>query len=175
MTDGPLLILVDPNDRAIGELDKESCHDDEGRLHRAFSIFLFDDEGRVLLQERSRHKRLWPRYWSNACCSHPRVGEDIEAAAHRRLHEELGISAPLTYRFKFEYHATYQDRGSEHELCSVFTAAWDGTPMTCNPEEVVAADWLTPTELDAEIAIDASRFTPWFLLEWERLSETASG
>lgn len=167
------LILVDEDDTAIGSLEKQACHDGPGVLHRAFSIFLFDLQGRVLLQERSRMKRLWPRYWSNACCSHPRVGESLEQATQRRLREELGVApgqVGLSYIYKFEYRATYFDLGTEHELCSVFVGrVAEPETIETNPEEVAATDWISPNDLDAEVAIDPTRFSPWFRLEWEAL------
>ena len=79
------LILVDENDREIGYRSKVDCHTGHGTLHRAFSIFLFDNRGRVLLQQRAAGKPLWPLYWSNSCCSHPRRGESMQQALHRRL------------------------------------------------------------------------------------------
>lgn len=173
MTQTELLILVDENDEPIGTLDKESCHDGQGQRHRAFSIFLFDANGRVLIQERSRHKRLWPRYWSNACCSHPRSGESLEQATQRRLTEELGLPSghvALTWIYRFEYRAPYFDLGTEHEVCSVFVGRLsEGSDVRLDPDEVVAADWISPEELDSEIATDPQRFSPWIQLEWQAL------
>ena len=83
------LILVDENDREIGFSSKDSCHDGPGILHRAFSLFIFNTAGELLLQQRSAGKRLWPLYWSNSCCSHPRAGETMELAVNRRLQQEL--------------------------------------------------------------------------------------
>ena len=89
--DSDLLILVDSEDRETGSLDKARCHEGKGILHRAFSLFVFNSEGAVLMQRRSRQKRLWPAFWSNSCCSHPRVGEKTPEAAKRRLEEESSI------------------------------------------------------------------------------------
>ena len=91
------LILVDQQDREIGTLDKAACHDGQGMLHRAFSLFIFNSQGELLLQKRSSQKRLWGGYWSNSCCSHPRQGEEYEIAIRRRLKEELGIQTELKY------------------------------------------------------------------------------
>src|SRR6185437_11810517 len=87
--DSELLILVDESDREIGQLSKAECHRGSGVLHRAFSLLIFNEAGELLLQQRSAHKRLWPLYWSNSCCSHPRRAESMETAIHRRLYEEL--------------------------------------------------------------------------------------
>ena len=91
------LILVNSQDEQVGARQKLECHLGQGELHRAFSVFIFNSVGEILLQQRTAEKLLWPLYWSNACCSHPRVGEDPEDAAYRRLDQELGISVPLTY------------------------------------------------------------------------------
>src|ERR1700683_2955622 len=98
--DTDALILVDGSDRELGFLHKDLCHDGQGILHRAFSLLIFNDKGELLLQQRSAGKRLWPLYWSNSCCSHPRRGEAMEAAIKRRLHEELGLSCTMRIRVK---------------------------------------------------------------------------
>lgn len=162
------LILVDDADREVGHLDRERCHAGRGVLHRAFSLLIFNDESELLLQQRARTKRLWPLYWSNSCCSHPRRFEAMEAAIHRRLHEELGVSCPLQFLFKFRYQAQFDDSGAENELCSVFIGRTVSRPRV-NREEIVAWRWVSPEALEAEMAgVDAGKFTPWFRLEWER-------
>lgn len=168
-SDGDELILVDGEDRELGYLDKASCHDGAGVLHRAFSLFVLDGDDRVLMQRRAGDKRLWPGYWSNACCSHPRRGEDTEQAVERRAAEELGIGIhSLEYLFKFEYHARFDAAGSEHELCHVYIARTDDVPQP-NRNEIDAWGWLTPAELDAMLARSFEHCTPWFRMEWERL------
>jgi len=166
--DDDLLILVDSEDNAIGTLDKARCHDGEGILHRAFSLFIFNPEGHLLLQQRARDKRLWPLYWSNSCCSHPRAGESMGAAVGRRLYEELGLRAALRFVYKFEYTARYADLGSEHELCSVYVGH-TGQEPTPHPLEIEAWRWVEPAQLDTEMAASTDRFTPWFRLEWTTL------
>lgn len=164
------LILVDSQDREIGYRDKAACHDGEGILHRAFSLFVFNPQGQVLLQQRSAGKRLWPGYWANSCCSHPRRGESMEEATQRRLHQELGMHASLEYLYKFEYHATYGDLGSEHELCWVYVGT-SAEPVQANPNEVDDWRFVEPAALDRELAEHPERFTPWLLMEWRRLRE----
>ena len=112
------LILVDESDNEIGHLSKAECHDGQGVLHRAFSVFLFDSQGRLLLQRRSAGKRLWPGYWSNSVCSHPRRGESMALATERRVQEELGVTVELQYVYRFRYQVEFGEAGSEHELCS---------------------------------------------------------
>ena len=162
------LILVNENDEVVGYLDKASCHVGEGKLHRAFSIFIFNSRGQLLLQQRSDQKWLWPMFWSNSCCSHPRKGETMEEAIHRRLQEELGFDVPLSYLYKFQYHATFEGRGSENELCYVYIGHYDGE-VAVNPNEIAAWRWVSPEELESEMTAHPERFTPWFKMEWERI------
>ncbi len=164
------LILVDAEDREIGTLDKGACHDGEGVLHRAFSLFIFNPEGKLLLQQRSSNKRLWPLYWSNSCCSHPRRGETMETATARRLDDELHIAAELEFVYKFAYQARFGSAGSENELCRVYLGRTDDA-VTPNPNEIAATRWLAAGEVSAELAREPGRFTPWFKLEWQRLRD----
>ncbi len=162
------LILVDAQDNEIGHLDKASCHDGAGVLHRAFSLFIFDSSERLLLQQRSADKRLWGGFWSNSCCSHPRQGETMADAVDRRLAQELGITSDLRFAYKFEYQASFGEAGSEHELCSVYVGQSDEQPAF-NPNEIAEVRWLGRQELDAEMASNPEAFTPWFKLEWAEL------
>src|SRR3989339_119662 len=98
-----LLILVDKRDNILGYEIKEKCHEGPGLLHRAFSIFIFNDKDELFIQKRSKAKLLWPRYWSNTCCSHPRIGESYIQGANRRLVEECGFGTELKYLSKFHY------------------------------------------------------------------------
>lgn len=166
--DNEELILVDANDEEIGHLNKERCHDGAGRLHRAFSLFVFNGQGQLLVQQRSAQKRLWPLYWSNSCCSHPRLGEDMREAVDRRLYQELGMRGNLMFLYKFIYQAQYQDVGAEHELCWVYIGK-SLDPVRANPNEV--ADWrfLTPSQVDQELAEDEQHYSPWMKLEWETI------
>lgn len=162
------LILVDEQDTPIGHLDKASCHDGEGVLHRAFSLFLFDQSGQVLLQQRAPGKRLWPGYWSNSCCSHPRRAETMDEAVVRRLDQELGVRASLHFLYKFRYQAAFKTLGSEHELCWVYVGRCDQEPVV-NQNEISDWRWVPPSDLEQELETHPERFTPWFKLEWARL------
>jgi isopentenyl-diphosphate Delta-isomerase len=163
--DSDQLILVDEADREVGHLSKDECHAGSGVLHRAFSLLIFNQRGELLLQQRSEHKRLWPHYWSNSCCSHPRRGESMSAATRRRLVEELGLSCPLRFLFKFQYQAQFDPIGAEHELCSVFYGH-SGERVIANRDEIAAWRWIGLEELQRELDAGESRFTPWFLTEW---------
>jgi len=167
--DSESLILVDEADREVGHLDKARCHQGQGVLHRAFSLLIFNDAGELLLQQRSAAKRLWPLYWSNSCCSHPRRAETMESATQRRLYEELGLRCPLEFLFKFQYQAQFDAAGAEQELCSVFIGR-TSDPVRIDPNEIRAWRWISPENLQAELAgSEADRFTPWFVMEWERI------
>ncbi len=164
------LILVDAQDNIEGYDSKANVHGGQGRRHRAFSIFLFSEAGEVLLHRRSADKPLWPGYWTNSCCSHPRRGESYAEAARRRLDEELGLSTRLHALYRFEYRAQYQDKGSEHELCSVFVGRYErALPIHVNPLEIAEYRWVPAVEIDAWIVSEPESLTPWFLQEWKRL------
>jgi isopentenyl-diphosphate delta-isomerase len=166
--DNEQLILVDHHDREIGFSTKERAHNGCGALHRAFSLFVFNPAGELLVQKRAKGKRLWPGYWSNTCCSHPRRGEAMDGAIHRRLQEELGLQVELEFLFKFEYHTQYDTQGAEHELCSVYAGRSADRPHA-NVREIAAWRYVTPRELQAEIARAPETFTPWFKLEWTHI------
>lgn len=161
------LILVDETDRPTGFSTKAACHDGDGLLHRAFSVFLFNDRGELLLQQRSAGKRLWGGYWSNSCCSHPRRGESMDQATRRRLHDELNVGAELEYVYKFRYRASFGELGSEHELCHVFLGRCDSASP--NENEIEAIRFVSAKQLAVELATRSHTLTPWFKLEWNAL------
>jgi len=162
------LILVDDRDRELGHLSKAACHDGAGVLHRAFSAFLFNAAGELLLQQRADSKRLWPGYWSNSCCSHPRRGESMQTATARRLSEELNLTADLRFAYRFQYQASFGELGSECELCHVFLGRIDDD-VRPNSEEISAIRFVGADALDRELAENPERFTPWFKMEWDAL------
>jgi isopentenyl-diphosphate delta-isomerase len=162
------LILVDSDDRETGFLDKSACHDGHGVLHRAFSLFVFNPAGQLLIHQRASGKRLWPDYWSNSCCSHPRRGEVMAQAVQRRLGQELGLQIPLNFLYKFEYLADYQGIGTEHELCWVYAGRAQAEPVI-NTTEIRDWQWIDPIELGERLIQQSDRFTPWFRMEWERI------
>lgn len=166
--DAEQLVVVDSDDQVLGHDSKSACHDGQGILHRAFSLFVFNARGEILLQQRGRDKRLWPGYWANSCCSHPRRGEVMDTAIGRRLHEEMGMRCELQYVYKFQYQAHYGDLGSEYELCWVYVGR-SNDPVDANATEV--ADWcfMTPEALDQAMQARPEQFTPWLHMEWHRL------
>ncbi|MFS8606619.1 MAG: isopentenyl-diphosphate Delta-isomerase [Gammaproteobacteria bacterium] len=166
--DGEALILVDELDREIGSKSKAECHVGNGVLHRAFSIFVFNGNDELLLQKRAATKPLWPNYWSNTCCSHPRYGESMEQAVIRRLEQELGFTCPLEFLYKFKYHAQYGSIGAEHEYCWVYHGRYDG-PVDVNVSEIADWRWIGVDALERELAEAPERFTPWFKMEWAHI------
>lgn len=168
--DNEPLILVDGEDNVTGYETKVNAHLGDGLLHRAFSIFLFTENDEVLLQQRSGTKPLWPLYWSNSCCSHPRRGESYEQAVHRRLREELAVDVDLMFLYRFQYQAIFGDTGAEHELCSVFVGKVPApVRIDVNPGEIAAWRWLPSVDVDRLIQEEPERVTPWFIMEWRRL------
>jgi isopentenyl-diphosphate delta-isomerase len=160
------LVCVDHDDVALYPLAKVDCHKGDGVLHRAFSVFLLDPAGRILLQRRSALKPLWPGFWSNSCCSHPRWEESLEDAVDRRLVEELGVRTDVDLLHSFIYHARFGDIGSEREFCHVFLGTLPSADVHPDPTEISEVRWATKEEIEIEIANSAHAFTPWFLQEW---------
>ena len=169
LAEADTLILVDEADREVGHLSKAQCHDGRGILHRAFSLLIFNARGELLLQQRSAAKRLWPLYWSNSCCSHPRRAESMDMAIQRRLHEELGVRCALQFLFKFQYQAQWDANAAENELCSVYIGRTHN-PIQADPAEIAGLRWVSPEQLQAEMSQRRpGQFTPWFIMEWERI------
>lgn len=159
------VILVDENDTPVGTMEKLAAHQ-EGRLHRAFSVFAFDKVGRLLLQRRAPHKYHSAGLWTNTCCSHPAPGEETEAAAHRRLQEEMGFDCPLVPAGHLLYRVEFDNGLTEHEFDHIFIGSFDGEPAL-NPEEADASRWATPEELRTELKEHPEQFTYWFRLALE--------
>jgi isopentenyl-diphosphate delta-isomerase len=155
-------------------MSKGACHDGDGVLHRAFSLFIFNSSGELLLQQRSSEKRLWPLFWSNSCCSHPRRGESMAVATERRLAQELGMSSEVHHLFTFQYQAPYLDLGSENEVCWVY-AGLGNEPPRPNPHEIADVRWITPENLDEDFRTRPEIYTPWLTMEWPRVRAVFRG
>lgn len=154
------VILVDALDREIGVAPKLGVHR-SGLLHRAFSVFVTDESGRVLLQRRAESKYHSPGLWSNSCCGHPRPGEQTIDAAARRLDEEMGIHCQLVHISSFLYRAHVDRELLEHELDHVFVGTTDGQPE-CDPSEVSEFMWADVDTVIAMLRDDPAVFTAWF-------------
>jgi isopentenyl-diphosphate Delta-isomerase len=174
-----ILILVSEANRAIGTGGKLAVHR-QGLLHRAFSIFLFDDQGRVLLQRRALGKYHSGGLWANTCCGHPRAGERTRVAAHRRLDEEIGMRARLSYGFRARYQTSLDHGLIENELVYVYVGHVQGA-MALNPDEVSETKLMPLAELIRDTAANPDAYAYWlrhYLLrhadELERLSAVQS-
>jgi isopentenyl-diphosphate delta-isomerase len=163
------VILVDESDRPVGTAAKLAAHQHGGTLHRAFSVFLFDSAGRMLLQRRAPAKYHFGGLWTNACCSHPRVGRTVLDSARDRLRHEFGIDTPLQERFSFVYRAEDPSSGlTEHEFDHVLVGRFDGDPRP-NPDEIDAWEWVDPAQLLRDVRDRPDRYTPWFRIVLERV------
>lgn len=160
------MVLVTEKDEVLGLMEKMPAHQN-GVLHRAFSVFLFDASDRMLLQRRAQGKYHSPGKWTNAVCSHPRSEESYLQAAHRRLEEELGISTALEEKFHFIYKADVGGGLWEHELDHVFVGRYEGE-FRLNAEEVSEVRYVTMEALEEEIRTYPDRFTEWFKIIWEQ-------
>lgn len=166
--DDEKLILVDENDNVLGYEIKAKAHENDGMLHRAFSLFIFNDKKELLIQKRAQQKPLWPLFWANSVCSHPRKGEDYETAIHRRLKEELGIDTHLHVLYKFQYQARFDEVRSENELCSVYIGK-SGEEIIANPNEIAEWNFVDLTQLKIDITENPLKYTPWFKMEFEEI------
>ena len=162
------LILVNKKDEIKGYEDKEKCHQGKGILHRAFAIFIFNDEGQLLIQRRSKFKKLWPGYWENSCSSHPQKGEDLIKAGEKRLKEEIGLICRLKLLDKFQYQALYKNIGAENEVCAILVGKCNGQPKP-NPKEVADWKWISLQALKKEVAKNPKKYAPWFKIGLEKL------
>jgi len=163
------VVLVDEQDREQGVMEKLEAHR-KGLLHRAISVLVFNCEGELLIQRRASGKYHWPGIWANTCCTHPRKDESYEAAAHRRLQEEMGFDCGLEDRFSFVYRAEFTNGLIEHELDHVFIGRYDDDPVP-NPEEVGGFAWKSLRVIREEIRVDPERYAPWFRIILERLGD----
>ena len=154
------VVLIKPEDEVLGSMEKIQAHEN-GLLHRAFSVFLFNEKGEMLLQKRAATKYHSPNQWTNAVCSHPRINETYEAGAKRRLAEELGIVVDIEEKFHFIYKAKVGENLWEHELDHVFTGLYSGK-FNLNPEEVSEVRYILMEDLEAEMLSNPEYFTEWF-------------
>ena len=163
------VILVDEADNAVGEMEKMEAHI-KGALHRAFSVFVLDGKERLLLQRRALGKYHSPSLWTNTCCSHPRSGESVGQAAHRRMQEEMGFDCPLENVFTFIYHATFDNGLTEHELDHVLIGFSDEIPVP-NPEEIHEFKWMPLPEISKSIQDNPELYTVWFQIAFIKVTE----
>lgn len=154
------VVLITEQDEPVGLMEKQEAHV-AGVLHRAFSVFIFNDKGELLIQQRAFEKYHTPGKWTNTCCSHPREGETYEEGASRRLQEEMGFTCPIEYQFNFIYKADVGQGLTEHELDHVFKGVYNEEPVI-NPKEVAAYKWIDFDELQQDVQNNPEEYTPWF-------------
>jgi isopentenyl-diphosphate delta-isomerase len=163
------VILVDEADLPLGGASKLSAHQNGGKLHRAFSIFIVNNAGQMLLQRRSRAKYHFGGLWTNACCGHPQPGQDLVAAARRRLGEEFGFTTDLRELFSFIYRASDPVSGlTEHEFDHVLHGQFDGLLRPAS-EEIEDWKWIACDALLHEVSTSPHHYTPWFRLALQRV------
>lgn len=159
------VILVNEHDHVLGLMEKMEAHE-KGLLHRAFSVFVVNEHGELMLQQRALSKYHSGGLWTNTCCSHPREGESYEQAAHRRLVEEMGFDCALEDIHHFIYHA-YLDKGlQEHELDHVFLGTYSAEPQI-NPDEVASWKWMALEEVQQDLQANPQLYTAWFKIIFE--------
>lgn len=165
----PQVILVNENDEPIGAMEKMEAHQ-KGLLHRAFSVFIFDRKGRMLLQQRAAAKYHGAHLWTNACCSHPYPGEAVEDAAKRRLAEEMGFQTPIEKIFSFTYRAQVENHLIEHEYDHVFAGEYEGE---IHPDKKEVSDfcYVEMGEIKEAMELRPHTFTSWFKIAFPKIGD----
>ena len=163
------VILVNTSDEEIGTMEKMKAHE-EALLHRALSVFVFNQKGEMLIHKRAIEKYHSGGLWTNACCSHPRKGETSEEAAHRRLMEEMGFDCPVSERFSFIYKVKLDQGLTEYELDHVFFGFFDGRPQP-NPDEVCDWKYISICELKDNIKMEPEAYTEWFKIAIDKMNK----
>ncbi|MEP7317289.1 MAG: isopentenyl-diphosphate Delta-isomerase [Panacibacter sp.] len=161
------VILVNELDEALGAMEKMEAHK-KALLHRALSVFIFNSKGEMLLQQRAAKKYHSAGLWTNACCTHPRPGEDVLSAAERRLKEELGFETTLHKVFDFIYKAAFANGLTEYEFDHVFTGTFHGTIIP-NPEEVENYTYASMSSIQLDIQNNPQKYTEWFLIAFPEI------
>jgi isopentenyl-diphosphate delta-isomerase len=154
------VILVDDNDNKIGIMPKMLAHE-KALLHRAFSVFIFNDKNELMLQQRADHKYHSPRLWTNTCCSHQRENESNIEAGKRRLKEEMGFETDLEESISFIYTAPFDNGLTEHEFDHILIGRFNGKPRI-NPDEVLDWKWMTLEDIKEDMALHPEQYTAWF-------------
>jgi isopentenyl-diphosphate delta-isomerase len=163
-----VVVLVNDKNEVLGYSEKLAAHQ-QGLLHRAISVIIFNGKGEMLIQQRGLKKYHWAGIWSNTCCSHPRKEESFHHAAERRLYEELGFKTPLTEAFHFIYKAHDKESGlTEHEYDTVFTGTYNDA-FQFNKNEIAAIEWVVPETLEKDIAVNPEKYSFWFKIILEEL------
>jgi isopentenyl-diphosphate delta-isomerase len=165
------IILVDERDNIVGHEEKMKAHENGGKLHRAFSIFIFNNKGEMLIQQRSLKKYHFGGLWTNTCCSHPNEDETLKDATYRKLNQEFGFNTNIKEKFSFIYKETDENyQLTEHEFDHVLTGEFNGNPQP-NPEEIDDFKWISVANLKQDIAQNPEKYTPWFKIAISKFDE----
>jgi isopentenyl-diphosphate delta-isomerase len=156
------VVLVDEKDNPIGLMPKMEAHE-RAVLHRAFSVFILNGKGELMLQQRANHKYHSPGLWTNTCCSHQRDGESNIDAGQRRLHEEMGFTTELTELTSFIYKASFDNGLIEHEFDHIMLGRYEDNPVI-NPDEVAAWKWMPLAEVKKDVEANPKNYTVWFVI-----------
>ncbi len=164
-----MVVLVNENDEKIGLMPKQEAHE-KALLHRAFSVFVFNDKNELMLQQRAFDKYHSPGLWTNTCCSHQRDGESNIEAGKRRLQEEMGFVTGLKETISFIYKAPFDNGLTEHEFDHILTGHFNGVPIL-NPEEVANWKWMTISDIKKDIVLNPQSYTAWFKIIFDKYQE----
>lgn len=167
------VILVNENDEQIGLMEKIEAHE-KALLHRAFSVFILNDKGELMLQQRALHKYHSPGLWTNTCCSHQRDGESNITAGKRRLQEEMGFVTELAETVSFIYKAPFDNGLTEHEFDHVMTGTYNDEPVI-NPDEVASWKWMDVQAVKDDIAVHPDEYTAWFKIIFDKFYQHIKG
>lgn len=162
------VVLIDFNDTVIGEMEKQQAHV-EGKLHRAFSVFLYHDD-KMLIHKRASSKYHCGGLWTNSCCSHPRINESYDEAVTRRLQEELGVTCDVEELFSFVYYYQFSNGLTEFELDHVYIGEYSGD-VSFDEEEIEEVKWISFDDLKEDIRLHPTKYTPWFVVGLKRVLE----
>jgi isopentenyl-diphosphate delta-isomerase len=160
------VVLVNERDEKIGLMPKQEAHI-KGLLHRAFSVFVFNDKNELMLQQRAKHKYHSPGLWTNTCCSHQRDGEATLDAGKRRLQEEMGFTTLLKETTSFIYKAPFENGLTEHEYDHILVGTYNGEPEI-NPDEVAAWKWMELEDVREDIQNNPEQYTAWFKIIFDK-------
>ncbi|MEE3147128.1 isopentenyl-diphosphate Delta-isomerase [Leeuwenhoekiella palythoae] len=161
-----LVILVDENDRQVGLMPKMEAHE-KALLHRAFSVFVFNDQNQLMIQRRAAHKYHSPGLWTNTCCSHQREGETNVEAGKRRLMEEMGFTTSLTENISFIYKAPFDNGLTEHEYDYILLGDYNDEP-NINPDEVSEWKWMSLEDIEKDMKVHPEQYTEWFKIIFDK-------
>lgn len=161
-----LVILVDENDRQVGLMPKMEAHE-KALLHRAFSVFVFNDQNQLMIQRRAAHKYHSPGLWTNTCCSHQREGETNVEAGKRRLMEEMGFTTSLTENISFIYKAPFDNGLTEHEYDYILLGDYNDEP-NINPDEVSEWKWMSLEDIENDMKVHPEQYTEWFKIIFDK-------